>query len=66
MHYARDAFRRDARIEVQEFVLPTAVALGLGLLIGAERERAKGTDPIERSRAFARSLSSACLACSAH
>jgi uncharacterized membrane protein (DUF4010 family) len=30
---------------VQEFVLPTAVALGVGLLIGAERERSKGTGP---------------------
>jgi uncharacterized membrane protein (DUF4010 family) len=32
-------------LEVQEFVLPTAVALGVGLLIGAERERSKGTGP---------------------
>jgi uncharacterized membrane protein (DUF4010 family) len=30
---------------VQDFVLPTAVALGVGLLIGAERERSKGTGP---------------------
>ena len=30
---------------MQEFVVPTAVALGVGLLIGAERERAKGTGP---------------------
>jgi uncharacterized membrane protein (DUF4010 family) len=30
---------------VQEFVLPTAVALGIGLLIGAERERSKGHGP---------------------
>jgi uncharacterized membrane protein (DUF4010 family) len=30
---------------VEEFVLPTAVALGSGLLIGAERERAKGSGP---------------------
>jgi uncharacterized membrane protein (DUF4010 family) len=30
---------------VENFVLPTAVALGSGLLIGAERERAKGTGP---------------------
>lgn len=30
---------------MDEFVLPTAVALGVGLLIGAERERAKGHGP---------------------
>jgi uncharacterized membrane protein (DUF4010 family) len=30
---------------VQDFVLPTGVALGVGLLIGAERERAKGHGP---------------------
>jgi uncharacterized membrane protein (DUF4010 family) len=30
---------------VDKFVLPTAVALGSGLLIGAERERAKGMQP---------------------
>lgn len=30
---------------MQDFVLPTAVALGSGLLIGAERERSKGTAP---------------------
>ncbi|HEY8539022.1 MAG TPA: MgtC/SapB family protein, partial [Steroidobacteraceae bacterium] len=30
---------------MKEFVLPTAVALGSGLLIGAERERSKGTGP---------------------
>jgi uncharacterized membrane protein (DUF4010 family) len=30
---------------VEEFLLPTAVALGSGLLIGAERERAKGSGP---------------------
>jgi uncharacterized membrane protein (DUF4010 family) len=30
---------------VKDFVLPTAVALGSGLLIGAERERAKGSGP---------------------
>jgi uncharacterized membrane protein (DUF4010 family) len=31
--------------EVQAFVVPTAVALGVGLLIGAERERSKGSGP---------------------
>lgn len=30
---------------MQEFVVPTAVALGVGLLIGAERERSKGSGP---------------------
>lgn len=30
---------------MEDFLLPTAVALGSGLLIGAERERAKGTGP---------------------
>lgn len=30
---------------MEDFVLPTAVALGSGLLIGAERERAKGSGP---------------------
>lgn len=30
---------------MQDFVLPTAVALGIGLLIGAERERSKGRGP---------------------
>ena len=30
---------------MQDFLLPTAVALGSGLLIGAERERSKGTGP---------------------
>lgn len=30
---------------MEEFVVPTAVALGSGLLIGAERERAKGSGP---------------------
>jgi uncharacterized membrane protein (DUF4010 family) len=30
---------------VKDFVLPTVVALGSGLLIGAERERSKGTGP---------------------
>lgn len=32
-------------VEVQEYVVPTAVALGVGLLIGAERERSKGSGP---------------------
>ncbi len=30
---------------MDEFIVPTAVALGSGLLIGAERERAKGSGP---------------------
>ncbi len=47
---ARDALRFAAGsqvrgLEVQEFILPTAVALGIGLLIGAERERSKGAGP---------------------
>jgi uncharacterized membrane protein (DUF4010 family) len=32
-------------VYVEEFLLPTAVGLGSGLLIGAERERAKGHGP---------------------